>query len=540
MTDQRQAGARYQALLGEVDAAIKASNLERAAELAELALKEGPDHPTLLLILAARLSGQGRPIDALALLQRAHAFAPRDIHVLNSLGNLFADLGRPQEALARYEAALEIDPRFAPAHYNRGTVLEDAGAVDGALASYEAAVRLQPRYPEALARMASICALRGDAPGARAFATQALALDPHQIPALLALAQTDLADNALPAACARAKSVLALSDAPQSRAIALGILGEAEDQLGDTAAAFAHFAAAKRELAAHFDKGSRGASYLSRIEALAVYFRTAPPELWARGEGGPRAVQGHVFLIGFPRSGTTLLEQALAGHPHIVTMEERSALTDAIGEFAVDATGLARLAGLSGPPLGAVRDAYWAACRRFVPKLDGRIFIDKMPLNTSFLGIAAKLFPDAKFLLALRDPRDVVFSCFRQRFGMTEAMREFCDLEATARLYVAVMELGALYRERFGVQVLETRYEDLVADFDGTISRLCAYLGIDAAPGMRDVAARGRERIINTPSAAQVARGLYQGGAGQWKRYEAQLAPVLPLLTPWVERFGYA
>jgi hypothetical protein len=121
---------------------------------------------------------------------------------------------------------------------------------------------------------------------------------------------------------------------------------------------------------------------------------------------------------------------------------------------------------------------------------------------------------------------------------MNPSMFEFLTLEGAARFYAQVMRLSELYRDRFVLPVLEHRYEALVLDFETRARAVCDFIGVDWIPEMRRFDRSGQRRSIATPSAAQVSRGLYDG-AGQWRRYAAQLAPVAPILQPWIERFGY-
>jgi hypothetical protein len=153
--------------------------------------------------------------------------------------------------------------------------------------------------------------------------------------------------------------------------------------------------------------------------------------------------------------------------------------------------------------------------------------------------LVAKLFPDAKVLFMLRDPRDVVLSCFRSAFAMSPATFEFLRVERAARLYGAVMELCESYRDVLGLAWHDLHHERLVDDFDGELERLCRFVGIDRRPEMRDFAERARRRDIQTRSAPQVRRDLNREGIGQWRHYSDQLKPVLPVLRAWVRKFGY-
>ena len=177
--------------------------------------------------------------------------------------------------------------------------------------------------------------------------------------------------------------------------------------------------------------------------------------------------------------------------------------------------------------------------RKFGVEPRGRVFIDKMPLSNVQLPVIAKLFPNARVLFARRDPRDVVLSCFRRRFGMNPSMYQLLTLEGAAAYYDAVMRLSGIYGNLLPLPQHLVRYESLVEDFEATARAACDFLGIEWDQGLLDFAAKARARGISTPSAAQVARGLNREGQGAWRRYAQQMAPVLPILEPWVRQFGY-
>jgi hypothetical protein len=143
-------------------------------------------------------------------------------------------------------------------------------------------------------------------------------------------------------------------------------------------------------------------------------------------------------------------------------------------------------------------------------------------------------------LFAVRDPRDVVFSCYRRHFDIDPTKFELLTLEDCARFYAAVMNLGELCRAKLPLTLHEHRYEDMVEDFEGRVRAVCEFLGIEWTETMLSFSERAREQTIrSTLSATQVRRPLYREGVGQWRRYAQQLAPMLPTLTPWVRKFGY-
>jgi hypothetical protein len=168
------------------------------------------------------------------------------------------------------------------------------------------------------------------------------------------------------------------------------------------------------------------------------------------------------------------------------------------------------------------------------------VFVDKHPFNTLKLPLIAKLFPDARILFSRRDPRDVVLSCWRRRFQMSPHTYPLLTLDGAAALYAATMELAARAEAVLDLNQQVVRHEALVAQFEPQVRLICAFLGLKWTAAMGNLAARVQDRAIATPSGAQLARGLSAEGIGQWRRYRSQMAPVLPRLGPWVERFGYA
>jgi len=229
----------------------------------------------------------------------------------------------------------------------------------------------------------------------------------------------------------------------------------------------------------------------------------------------------------------------LAAHPEVVSLEEKDSLESVAEPYLASGADLERLAGISSGEAMRQRESYWSKVRSYGVEPRGRLFVDKMPLASVQLPIVAKLFPNARVLFARRDPRDVVLSCYRRRFGMNPSMYELLTLEGAAAYYDAVMQLSELYRDLLPLPQHLVRYESLVEDFEGTCRLACDFLGIEWDQGLLDFAAKARARGISTPSAAQVARGLNREGQGAWRRYAQQMAPVLPILEPWVRQFGY-
>jgi hypothetical protein len=237
-----------------------------------------------------------------------------------------------------------------------------------------------------------------------------------------------------------------------------------------------------------------------------------------------------IFLVGFPRSGTTLLDQILSSHSQLYCMEEKEIFAESVVDI------LMGEASLDDSDVEARRADYWA---RVQEPLGDRRLVDKLPLNIIFLPLIARVFPDARIIFALRDPRDAILSCLQQRFGMNAAMAQFLDLGNAAAYYDQVMTLMEACRARLPLKVHQVRYEDIVANLEGEARALTAFLDLPFESSMLDFRETAITRDINTPSARQVIEPLYNRSIGRWRRYAADMAPALPTLNQWAKRYGY-
>lgn len=535
-----------EAEVADITALLQQSRLPEATERARQALDRGIESPLLLNLRAYWLEREGRDTDALADLERARILAPDDAAVRNALGLCFARLGRMDEALAAFAAAAALAPGFAPAHFNCGWAAEELGELDQAERHFAAAARLDPRSADPSARLAALAARRGRWSIARQHAEAALVCNPgHAAAATLALASADLAEQATAAAETRLRGLLASPAlADRDRATALGLLGDILDAEKRYDAAFESYAAGNALFQKAFAGRVAAAAEMSMSDYVAwlqAYCESPGLAPWALADTAAsfRGPERHIFLLGFPRSGTTLLEETLACHPNVVTTGEKDALAETVRTLMAGPSDMERLKTLGEAALDRHRLAYWEALGKLGVRAEGKILVDKQPFNTVRLPLIAKLFPEAKIVFCLRDPRDVVLSCFRRRFTMTAANYEFLTLEGAAKLYDAVMRLARLYRAQLPVALHEIRTEALVDNFEEQMRALCAFVGLPWIAEFREFAERSAAREVATPSSTQILRGLNREGIGHWRNYAQALAGVTPLLTPWVKHFNY-
>ncbi|GAC1302669.1 MAG: sulfotransferase [Steroidobacteraceae bacterium] len=514
----------------------------RAAAIAERALADGLQHPLLFNVAALKLEQSGRILEAESLLRRAVRMAPGDRGSVNALGLCLMRLERPAEALEQFNALLRLDSALAFAHVSRGNSLRALGAVADAEMSYERGLALDPQQGMAWAGLAQIASQRGDSREARRCAEKALALVPGFPDAVMSLATAELGEGRPLEAEARIRELLHDGRlTPLERAYANGLLGDVLDAQNRPDDAFAAYTACNEALRQIYADRFSAAAALDYVSSVTTRIARLASPTWmagdALGQAGPAG--GHVFLLGFPRSGTTLLEVILEGHPEVVSLEEKESLIDAVRQFMRRPEDLDRLARAPPETLESLRQAYWRRVAEAGAEVAGKIFVDKHPLNTLKLPLIAKLFPRAKILFACRDPRDIVLSCFRHRFQMSAPIFSLLSIEGAARYYVAVMQLLIGLTGSLPLDICLVRHEDVVTEFAREMKRVCGFLGIEWAPGMGDFALRTQKRGVLTPSTAQLVKGLSTEGLGQWRRYRRQMDAVLPLLDPWVKRFYY-
>ncbi|WP_055048636.1 sulfotransferase family protein [Devosia sp. A16] len=248
----------------------------------------------------------------------------------------------------------------------------------------------------------------------------------------------------------------------------------------------------------------------------------------------------YVMMLGFPRSGTTMLENALAAHPRVETFEEAPTMHAATSYIDRGNKGQTKFEPGSVALYLEGRERYFSSVDRLRQKQGADVYVDKLPIRSLFAPFLKHLIPDQRFIFSVRHPYDVALSCFQQRFGPNPAMANFLNLRDTIRLYDLTMT------EWFKVHSLDdrlvhyVRYDDLVTDFETVTRGTLAFLGLDWDPAVLEFAERAGERANRTPSYQKVRQGLSLGVQTYWRNYDflftqAEAAP----LTKWAKFFGY-
>ncbi|MES2002785.1 MAG: sulfotransferase [Pseudomonadota bacterium] len=307
-----------------------------------------------------------------------------------------------------------------------------------------------------------------------------------------------------------------------------------EDALGNHSAAFAEATAMNRSVDDFAGWRKKGADYRTRLRAMRRQADLHGGKITPVAPGKRRSP---AFLVGFPRSGTTLLDTFLMGHPETQVLEE----VHMLGAAETSLGGATNLDQRTALELERARAAYFAELDRHVDPGFTGLVVDKLPLNMLGLPLIYALFPDARIIFSQRHPADCVLSCFMQNFILNDAMASFLEIGDCAEMYDASMDQFMSSRERVPLAVHTLVYEQLIADAEGELRPLIAFLGLEWKAQLLDHRATAMTRgAIITPSYDQVVKPLNAAPSGRWRRYEAELAPVLPVLLHWAQRLGYS
>jgi tetratricopeptide (TPR) repeat protein len=510
--------------VGDFQGAVDA--LRRAAEL-------NPEAAPVRLNLAVAVGAGGDFQESERLLRAMAEDYPEDTRALRELHALLKEQGRDDEALDAIASAAQRDPSdievLLPLASHQLFLLQN----DAAEASYRRALELEPANGLANLGLAVVFELtnREEELSNLVEQAQARGVDDVMLNFIRAFDHRR--------AKRYAEGLAALEQVPddletQRRAHLLGQLLQGDGRYDEAFEAFSRMNELGRADATRPEE--RGAALRARVRSQ---LQTVTPE-WVgswRKEATKDERPSPVFLVGFPRSGTTLLDTMLMGHPQVEVLEEEPALRDA-GRCLPD---FEALPSVSDEQIQAARNAYFKTAATLTPMKPGNVLIDKNPLTMNSLPSVRRLFPDARIILALRHPCDVVLSCFITNFKLNDGMASFLRLDTAAEFYDLSFSFLERVQELMKFPLHQVRYENVVGDQEGELRALFAFLGLDWSDQVleHEATARGRGRI-KTASYSQVVEPIYTRAAGRWEQYRKHLEPILPTLQPWVEKFGYS
>ena len=494
-----------------------ARQFDEAIRLYESALARDPHNPVLLVDVARAYALRYRAADAEKLVELAERLYPDDAHLQLMLGRSYVMLQHYDRAIACFEQALQLAPESPE---RAQTLIELA------------------RMQERLHRL----------PEARRLVEEALTLAPQLESARCLLG---VIDRRLGDAAAAEATWQAIIDARQAAPIVLSDcwyeLAALRDKQGRFDAANDALCQAKAILSKAAERQRADAATIASVNGRAVAALSAPhAERWAEQGAKLAPIPGRLALLtSHPRSGTTLLEQILDSHAAVTSADELQVMAEMVyeplGKFAQPGESVVATLDRVGPAqLDPLRKSYWASMESAVRRpLNDQLLLDKNPELTMLLPLVARAFPEMRIVFALRDPRDVVLSCFIQRLPLNAVSVHYLTLEATAEKYARTMRAWLKLREIIKNPWIEVRYEETVADLPGQARRVLEFLDLPWDDAVVDYRRTAEQKNVHSPTYEAVTKPLYSSSIGRWRNYERQLEPCLKILQPYVEAFGY-
>jgi len=530
----------------------KRGELPFAAGVYRRVLAQDPDQPAALHYLGLIAQQTGNSHEALRLLERSIEIDPTDPRTHNHLGQVHVALNDKRSAATCFERALQIDPNHvaslnnlanvtmtrdllqaialyrralalnpdaAFATYNLAQALNENNSFDEALLLYRRTIALDPRHLQAHHKLGVLLEQRGQFAEAIERYLTVQRLDPRHVPSLAnAISIRDyIADGSMVRRAEETVKVRGASDEDQIK-LHRG-LGKHYERAEHYQQAFGHFATAKgllKRSKAAFDIGTVVKS-MERIK------QTFSREFFAQDRALVSDSQRPVFIVGLPRSGTTLIEQILASHPRVFGAGELQDIPKMVKLLRPDYPEC--VATMDPNELTHLANDYLGVIDRLAGSNALRV-TDKMPLNSLHLGLIATLFPGSRIVYCRRDPLDIAISCFVELFDLEQDYTT--SFEDFGHYFLEHERLMAHWRTVLPVPIHELRYEALIADPEATCRALIAHCGLDWDPACLEF--HQTERTVQTPSRWQVRQPIYRTSVGRWQHYLAHMASLIQLL----------
>ena len=543
--------------------------LEQAEHCLRKALALAPDSATALENLSVTLVGRGEAEKALEFSTQAIRLKPAAA-TFDRRGYILAQLGRHEEAIRDFRQALDADPQLADAHNNLGVSLQASGHSEEAIESFSRAVAIQPAYADAwnnkglacqalgrftealdahrqavesdpqhenaLAELAATLERGNQVVEAREIAERALEINPGQRKAGLVLAVLDRRDGDLESAEARCRALLTNTESDQEKGEVSLELAQCLDKLQRYDEAFGFFEQGQESLLKSWQRVPDKQIYFEQVDASTRWPR---PDQSAASNISAQDKKVPAFLVGFPRSGTTLTARILDAHPAISTSDEQP-LVPRLMQFAESSLDL-QPCSLTADQREILAAEYWRMAETDLGRPEPEtVFLDKLPLNITRIGFIRQVFPQAKIIVALRDPRDACLSAFMQSFKPNPAMVHCASLGDAAALYCKVMNTWLEICKNDLPGFFESRYENLVENFESSARQLLEFLGLDWAADVARFHENAGSDYLSTPSYQAIGKPVYRSVRNRWRNYRKPVHEITPLLSKYLTAFGYS
>jgi tetratricopeptide (TPR) repeat protein len=488
------------------------NRFDESLSLFESAARKYPQNRVALIDGSRALGARFEIARAEAMLDRLIKLAGTDPEVLHLAGQSYRMIFRPEKAIDCFQRVLSVTKEIPDSFLELAILYERRHRIEEAQALIEDCLKAAPDYLEAELFKARLLR-RMQAEADSQLLLQQLTANPRAHPMIRAQAWAEIAQG---------------HDRRQDYGQAMSSMLRCKELLQPYAPAARRESEVVLNQLCHLAESLTAADF-ERWKQAALSF---PPQ--------PNAV-----LTGFPRSGTTLLEQILDAHSGLVSSDEREAFARDLfpALWMTPATPIPTAKALDAAPVEKLlflRERYRAYMTAALnAPIGDRVHLDKNPTLTLVLPGFLRLFPDAQVLIALRDPRDIVISCFMQYLPLNPNSVCFLTLEHTARRYAADLAVWRRLREMIASPWLEVRYEDTVANLEREARRVLEFLGLAWEPQVLNYLERLNQKAVSSPTYEAVRQPVHSRAIGRWKNYQRYLEPYLPILQPSIDAFGY-
>jgi tetratricopeptide (TPR) repeat protein len=492
--------------------------------------------------MGVALSSANKPEEAILAYNNAISIKPNYPEAYCNLGNAHKEIGKLNEAIDLYRNAISINPNFAQAHNNLGKVFQEQDKLELAMEAYKKATSLKLEYSEAWTNGAEALEKWNKLDELDDWLKQA-----HKnfkiVPSDISYFQSKFLwrikerKEAL-----KLISTINLKTVSENRKQGfLNLKAKCFESSQNFSKAYDCFLemnllAKKSNTYLNSNSDKFFANTKNQLEQLKLKLTSRATDSEDNGE-----TKSPIFLVGFPRSGTTLMDTILRSHSKIEVLEEKPTVVAAKAAIRKNGYNEIHNKVFSIDIISEARSSYIKEFRKHIKSSDtNSVYIDKLPLNLIEVPLINQLFPSAKFILALRHPFDTILSCWMQDFEINAAMANMVDLDRIVDLYCIAMETFKICRSEYNLNVHTIRYEDLLEDLKGESSALLTFLDLTWETKMEDYRATALKRgRINTPSYSQVSQPIYKEAKYRWVNYKEYLDKYSDQIEPWIQEFGY-
>ena len=549
-------------------------NYSKAERLYKKILKKFPNNFDANYFIASINAQENNFVDAKEYMEKALSINPNVPELNNNLGLLYFNLQQVDHSLHFFQKAIELNKNYLLAYINLAMAYVSLNKVPEAKKNYIKALEIEPNNLLANYNFANLLKRLSDHENAEKYYKKAIEINPNHLPSynnimdlydksnqnikltnVLSEAEKIFKDNEV---IKSFKSKVLFKEKKYDDVINIlkdsklenefiiqkqsnyEVLAKSYDKIGNYSEAFKIFQTLNNIMDEQKDKTVNKNIYVKTTQDRINFFTNQNKHQW-KSEKIKDDRQDPYFLIGFPRSGTTLLDTILRSHPSIEVLEEIPIINRFIDELYINKKlGLNDLGNLNPKIIEDMRNFYFNQLDNYQKEKNKKIIIDKMPLNIVHAGEIIRFFPNAKFILALRHPFDCVLSCFMQNFMLNHAMANFLNLNDASKLYDLTMQLWIKYINVLDIDYHQIKYEDIIGNFENSIKGLLNFLNLPWSEEVNEFyKTAGKRGIINTPSYNQVSQPLYSNSMYRWKKYEKEFKECREYLDPWVKKFNY-